>query len=701
MSKINILDAAVYNLISAGEVVERPASVVKELIENSIDSDCQSIIVSVKEGGIKEICVIDDGCGIDAEDLKKCFLPHATSKLKKAQDLEKIATLGFRGEALPSIAAVAQVTLSSKISSQQLGNYIVNNGGNIVDFGQTGHTDGTKIVVKNLFYNTPVRYKFLKSSKQELSYIVNIMQQLIFANPHIKIKLISDDKILLESNGNLESCLYTVFGKETANQMIFFNSEFSMVRISGYVGNRFCSKSNRNSQIIIVNGRAVSDSNIQIAVAQAYGGSLMKRQYPVFAISIELDFDQVDVNVHPNKIQVRFRDNHMIFSCVYKAVSLALAKNESVAVYSSDKIIDTTAIKHLSKNTNNANMRNDIVHDKSDDIINNSKSSVESKHSDLEIDNKAIDNINSLIKSQQTIVDEYNANNMHSKSNSKSVAQSGVLDMLRDNRDSDTSSILLSENNINIAAQSQNNKNNSPLFNYKDILDDKLNKVESTLDIDNSVKSQLINDASQTDFEKINLFSQSNDQIPIVVVGQIFNTYLIIQKGDTAYLIDQHACHERLLYDKLIDMINSQMLITQDLLTPYVFETSNDQYDYILSILEELNQLGFVIEEFGDFTFKISTVPNIGGEINLGEFVNDLLSVKKFVVKSKAELIKNKLAQTACKAAIKGGDKLSEQQINALISDMHQNKILQCPHGRPAIIEFNRKDLDKMFKRIV
>lgn len=740
MADIKILEPIVYNLISAGEVVERPSSVVKELVENCIDAGAENVTIFIKNGGIKEICITDDGCGISEQNLKKCFLPHATSKLTNAQDLEKISTLGFRGEALPSICAVSQVNISSKTIDQAIGNFICNDGGKIVDSGQVGQTNGTKIVVSNLFYNTPVRAKFLKSEKQEQSYVTTTVQQLIFSNPQIKIKYVADGKTLLQSNGDLQSCIYTIFGKDIANQMIFFNNEFNDIKVCGYCGNKFCSKSNRLFQIIVINGRAVNDTNIQVAVSQGYGDSLMKRQFPVFAISIELPYDEVDVNVHPSKNQVRFADSRRIFSCVYKAISLALAKNESVALFDKSNFLNSGALpidKNVEKcvfvdennnnnfqvdknsvnnlaldkiNTNNIEsenscnidgcnkifdnsslIKNDYFHNKKTSL--SSKTMLEENNEELLFDNalkNETEKINQLIKNQQQKIDDYslqkneqsdNVANCINQTLGGGTLNNAFFDKKKNFWQSDFS--LQNENIKYEFSQPNNNLKN---------------------DFAQQKKSLHNNIDAQTDKEVNDLFSQIelSLQDEIEIIGQIFKTYLIVQKNGKAYLIDQHACHERILYDQLLLKIDNKQNFSQDLIVPYIFDCTPNQYDFMLEISTNLTQLGFELEEFGELSFKINTVPSVLYDINLKDFFSMLLDERKnFTAIKTSDLIKDKLAQMACKSAIKAGDSLNLQQIKALFASMKNGIPLQCPHGRPAIIEFCRSDLDKMFKRIL
>ena len=329
MADINVLDSSVYNLISAGEVIERPASVVKELTENAIDAGATKITVQIEDGGIRSISVTDNGCGMTAQNLAKAFLPHATSKLKEACDLDSIATLGFRGEALASIAAVSQVPVKTKTADEELGSELSVSAGKAGDITPCGCNDGTVMRVENLFFNTPVRARFLKKPKVEEGFITQTVSALILANPEVSFRYIVDGKAVFNTVGGLEDAVFQIYSNDVANELIYFNESFAGgYRVYGYTGKRSLFKHNKNFQTVIINGRTVQNQTVSVAISHAYGNSMMKRCFPVFVINIVMPFDDVDVNVHPSKSEVRFRDSNKVFSCVYHAVSVALASEE-------------------------------------------------------------------------------------------------------------------------------------------------------------------------------------------------------------------------------------------------------------------------------------------------------------------------------------------------------------------------------------
>lgn len=676
MADINVLDSSVYNLISAGEVIERPSSVVKELIENAIDAAATKITLQIEEGGIRSITVSDNGSGMTAENLAKAFLPHATSKLKEASDLDSISTLGFRGEALASIAAVAQVTVKTKTENSELGNQLSVNAGKIGEISPCGCNDGTVIRVENLFYNTPVRARFLKKPKAEEGFITQIVSALILSNPDVSFRYIVDGKAVFNTVGGLEDAVFQIYSNDVANDLIYFDESFSGgYRIYGYTGKRSLSKHNKNYQTAIINGRIVQNQTVSIAASQAYGNAMMKRCFPVFVLNIIMPFDDVDVNVHPSKSEVRFRDPNKVFSCVYHAVSLALASEEGSVKLN--------------------NMQTDVHVLQTPEKI--------SQTTEYEDSEKTVDSEceNAIISESNTLSDQNKASSPQEKTVDKVKDISAVVikpatdfrsDRLFNDEKSDSlkgldKAILRQQQKVgeSNAAVSELSKPSKPSV--------KVAAPKAHAD----VVQQSIYDDGEIFAEIDKNLSQGYE-----VVGQIFNTYLILQQDGVVYLVDQHAAHERFLYDELIEKINAREVLSQPMIVPYILDCDNAQHDFITGYMGNLRALGFDIEDFGGLSFKINAVPEVLGNINLGLFFADVFSDRGKINNMKsADLINGNLAQSACKAAIKAGDKLSEEQIRSLLAQMKNGVPVQCPHGRPAIVSVTRKDLDKLFKRIV
>ena len=634
MAKINLLEPKVFNMLAAGEVVERPASVVKELVENAIDAGSTEVYVSIEEGGIRKIQVGDNGIGIEKDDLRAAFLPHATSKLKNITDLDSLATLGFRGEALSRIASVSETTLVSKSRGAEVANKIVLSGGQVIEESPSGRTDGTTITVENLFFNTPARLKFLKKPASEQRYGLDMVKMLVLANPQVSISLSSEDGTLLNHRGGeLIDAVYSVFGAKTADNLLPIISQGDReIKVSGYVSKVDYTKPNRTYQTIIVNSRPVEDATITTAVEKAYAEFLMKRTYPMFVVDIVMPFDDVDSNVHPSKTEVRFRDRNAVFSAVYHAVK--------------DTIEDSLKNVKYGFSTTNTLSENDL-----DAIFGKQTANGES-----------LSNENTRLEPQKP---EYE--------------QSRI----------DTSSLY------NLThKQSLGKEFKLPNGNYYGLKDS--TNLESAFQKDVLGFGNLSNysDESATD-EPTKLFDGK-------IIGQIFDTYIVVERDELVYIIDQHAAHERILYDKLVDGFSVEHV--QSLLVPYKLNLTAEEAEYLESVLDKLAELGFEIKPNGA-NFLVYTVPEPIANLSLDKFFRslfkDLMDEKPLKL---TDVLREKLCQTACKAAIKGGEALNRAQIERVLSnylDENGNLPNACPHGRPAVVAFSKTDVEKMFKRIV
>ncbi len=622
MSKINILSSKIYNRISAGEVIDRPYSVVKELVENSIDAGAKNISIEIENGGLSSIKIVDDGLGIEKTELEKSILPHATSKISKVEDLENISSLGFRGEALASIVSVAKVTINSKPQFQQFGGELVAEGGDIISISDSASSNGTEITVNNLFYNAPVRAKFLRSERSEENEISTIVARFILSHEDISFKLISNGKVLLQSFGDgFESVFINIYGIDALNNCFFVDTEKNGVKIKGYLGKHHFTKSNRSYQNVFLNGRYIVNQTISSAIMNAYSSYLMKRQYPVYALVVEVPVDVVDVNVHPNKIDVRFINNQIIYSAIYSVVSKVLdGTSEAVNI-----IKDNPQINHIQNNQ-----------------LNTDKNQV-----------------------------KYDRHNM-----SKPFKFDGFV--LNDSGTKNTN------------------------LDFKNINDNKTNDV---LDIfaENKKYIEELEKKRASDAQNVNVVQESIEiNKELKLVGQALNTFLILEDGTDLYFIDQHAGHERLLFDRINKSINSQNIPVQPLLVSYILSVNNAEYEFLLGKLEFFRSIGIDIDEYGNNSFKIYGLPLILTDIDLDKFFKDILSdlneLRKITIN---DILKEKIALKACKSAIKAGDKLDESEIKCLLNMLNGNLGLKCPHGRPVAIKITRSEIDKWFKRIV
>lgn len=654
MAKINILDSSVYNKISAGEVVERPCSIVKELIENSIDAGSTHITVNIRNGGKTYIEVTDNGCGIDAEYISTAFLPHSTSKIINADDLESVSTLGFRGEALASIASVSKIELITQSINDTIGNRIYLEGGRVESTNSTGRSHGATFVVRDLFYNTPARLKFLKSDRSEQQEITQMLGNLILANPDIAIEYIADDELKYLSSGKgLEDAIFSIYGKSICDNLIPVKKTISNYTVSGYVSQPELTKPNRSYQTTILNGRLITNTTIATAVAKAYDNALMKRAFPLYVLNIVMPFSEVDVNVHPNKTSVRFVDNNVVFKYVYAAVKDSIDKH--CKVFSISSIITN----ELNENTSTVKCEVADYQSIKTDVL-SSKIDL-TKYSNITIEpNKPLSKHNSLQDSPSIKGDISNnctRNNIESIKTDREVVYSSM---------------------------------------------------PPTIEIINKANSDVSTDAMQNDILKTfipdDFFDIDNGDVGVnyKIIGQIFDTYLLVSLKDKVYIIDQHAAHERLLYDKLMDELDNNSATSQPFLFPQIMQLSAVDCDFIISMKNELSGIGLDISEFGNNTIKISSCPSSISNFKLQDFIHNILSNKhKFSAIRLKDSLKEKLTYEACHSAIKAGDKLNDYQIKALLSMMKDNIPLQCPHGRPAIICIDRKDIDKIFKRIL
>lgn len=615
MGKINKLQPEVFNMIAAGEVVERPASIVKELVENSIDAGAKRIDVSIVEGGIKKIVVSDDGTGILPEDMILAFTPHATSKIKDFEDIDYLSTLGFRGEALASIASVAEVTLTTCPKDGSPATLQVK-AGEVISQGFGSRSQGTTVEVQNLFFNTPARLKFLKKSSSEAGIVKDTVEKLMLSNPEIAISLTIDGKQeLKQEGGSLLDSIYSVYDTKTIKGLMEVNAEYNGIRIYGYISRVDLTKPNRTYQTIIINGRYVSSQVIQTAVEQAYSGFLMKRCYPIYVLNIVMPFDQLDVNVHPRKAEVRFANQQMVFSAVYHVVNNRI--NESTQ----ETLVNLT-------------------------------------------------NANSEPKPEKENFEQIKINT--SKFYMPPIRQKpDILPNLNSNEFKPMESDL-----------------DKSIANYS------LNTINEKEEIESTLKKPIYN--YPTNLENQPVFDGK-------IIGQVFSTYILVEKDDMAYLIDQHAAHERILYEKIkknLDKVNQQLL-----LVPYTMYLSGEEADYFNRIMPKLNSMGFDIQKEGSNKVTFYAVPDILASIDIKKFMGgifeDMISDEDL---SMELLVKDKISQQACKAAIKGGYEFSNEQIQQVITallDENGNLPAKCPHGRPTVIAFSKKDIEKMFKRIL
>lgn len=626
MSKIILLDESTINKIAAGEVIEKPASIVKELVENSIDAGSTSITIEIKDGGKSYISVSDNGSGISEEDLEHVFLRHATSKIHSANDLLSINTLGFRGEAMASIAAVSEVELQTKAEDDDSGSYMLVRGGKIIERKSMGLPTGTGIIVRNLFYNTPARLKFLKSDTSEQGHIVDMVEKLALTNTGISIKLIVNGKTALQTpgNGDLLSVIQCVYGRNVAKSMLLLDYDSEVVKIDGYIGKPEISKGNSTYMIFSVNNRIIKNRMLGEAVKQAYKTLLMNNRYPFSILNINIDSERIDVNVHPTKQEIKFSDDRAIFNTIYIAVKNCL--NSSQLFYG--------------------------------DVGSEEEQS----------------NINEHVN-PYTPPNEQSQGLFTTKSPGydKNRAYEGDMPLLKE-------------------IESREPFVSNPASMTKPYGETKHTREQPDFSMP---KTDYRKNAPETE-------GKNDELLSLNIIGQLFSTYILCQGRDKFYLIDQHAAHERIMYEHLMSRFDTGDIPVQQLMLPIVIELSPTEAQLLNANLTVFYRLGFEIEQFGENTIAIRSIPIIMGEPCTGEFFSDILASIGNNGKQ-AENPKEKIIiSMSCKNAIKAGQLLSQDEIRELLVKLANTKSpYTCPHGRPTTVIMDQYELEKKFKRIV
>lgn len=636
---INILDSMIINRISAGEVVESPFSIVKELIDNSLDAGADKVSVEIKNGGIDSIVIKDNGKGIEYDDIVKAFLPHATSKIAKLDDLNAISTLGFRGEALASISNVTQTKIVTKTPNQDVAYQMEVNGGDFGEIVPTESAVGTKIQVNNLFFNTPARRKFLRKPKQEESKITNIIARYILAHPDIDFTYIADGKTVYKTTGKtLLDAIYCVYGEEITQNIIPVNKEIGNLKLTGYVSKVGYSKPNTTYQTLIVNKRYVVDEIVSKASYMAFEEYLMTRQFPVYILNLTMPAMDVDVNVHPSKINIKFANPSQIYDLVYTAIR--------GAIYDS---LNTNHIEQaVSQPVEEPLIKVDI----------NSLKEIEIEPTQ----NPVLSSSSSLKQSNFTPF--------------------SLFDLPKEG----------ANHNYSYTATDPPKSNN--------------NAVESAKNDVFNQPANLNQTAEQSKFEfkpeQNNQYKNIEDVVDFKVLGQLFNEFLVIERGDKMILLDFHAGHERLNYDKFTRMVENRAVVEQKLLVPYTQTLTAQEVEYICTLQPKLAELGFILNKISNTEIEIDTIPMQLKDINLKEFVADCLHDMNNLRPTLNNEIRHYLMQKACKSSVKSGMTLNEMEINALLKDLDEkNPVLLCPHGRPVLTVVTRTEIERWFKRIV
>lgn len=662
MQKIHVLDEATIDKIAAGEVVERPSSVVKELVENAIDAGATSITVEIKEGGISFIRITDNGSGISADQIRTAFLRHATSKISSAEDLSSIGSLGFRGEALSSISAVAQVELITKTKNSLLGKRLVLEGPREVAFEDIGAPDGTTFLIRNLFFNTPVRRKFLKTAATEGGYIIDLMEHMALSRPDIAFKLIvgSQTKFYTTGNGQLKEVIYRIYGRDTASNVLAIDHQEGGIRIRGYLGEPSIVRSNRNYEIYFINGRFIKSNVISKAIEDGYKQYLMQHKFPfcVLHITVE-DKSRVDVNVHPTKMEVRISDGPVVYNMIADAIMQRLSSKE---------MIPRTA---LPKAKAEPQPLEKIVTD-----VEEAKAVIKEKPKSAE----AIPAMKTLYEGGQVI------SKALPKDNAKPVIQP-------------KSKLLTNYASQTVPAMAVPSKKESAPEPFEA-------KRQESFRVMEEIKYQADRD-KMTDFKQETLFEEDDKLLSqkkkgdYRIIGQVFDTYFMVQCEDQLMIIDQHAAHEKVKYERLIKRYQEKTVESQNLMPPIVVSLSGQEEQILKEYTQVFQDMGFEVEYFGGNEYTLRAVPvDLYGCDEKQMFLEVLDQLAETGNRGNIHVIEEKIASMSCKAAVKGNNRLSMEEARALIDEllMLENPY-NCPHGRPTIISLTKYEMEKRFKR--
>jgi len=660
MGKINTLSPEVCNRIAAGEVIERPFSAVKEMVENSIDAGATEIEISIENGGKTLIKIVDNGCGIEKEDMRAAFFAHATSKISSLEDIDHIHTLGFRGEALATIASIAHVELISCVEGGEANKVICDD--QYIGAVQPAVAErGTQIFVTKFFYNTPARYKFMKSDKKEEADITAYVTRYILGNPQISFKYYTDGKLRLQSfGGGLEEAITQVYGARVLPDCFKISAERNGIKISGFISNQNFYKTNKTYQTTFLNGRYISNAVITSAIANAYTPYLVKRQYPFYVLNIEMSDENVDINVHPNKQDVRFIDNSLVYGTVYKVISSILDGTAKAA----DFVVNAPAEKPVQGDVFAAEYKCEPVEDRDFSGVVGIESYLSKGAAPERADNgKAAES--ELYKSNPAVAEpEYFAMPDDVKNSPPDDPRREIttIDYIK-LHEGDSREVSLCSNGGYTAEE------------YRIMEKEKKSLQQMQANI---------------------------DYLQCKYRGTLFNTYLLYELRNDVYMIDQHAAHERLLYDKLQEKLKNRTIARQPMLEPYVFSANPSECLFVDENLDMLWEMGFSVEKFGTSAYRVYEIPTDLMYLNVAEFFSDYLAnVEEMKKISYADMVKDKIAQTACKHAIKGGDVLTDEERTKLFDMLYGNMGLKCPHGRPICVKLTRYEIEKMFKRKV
>lgn len=729
MGNIVLLDELTINQIAAGEVIERPASVVKELVENSIDAGATSVSVEIKNGGISYIRITDNGKGIMPDDMDMAFERHATSKIRKAEDLETVTSMGFRGEALASIASISHVEVVSKALGNDIGCRVEMKGGNMLNKEEAGCPQGTTITVTDLFYNTPVRYKFLKKDFTEAGYIEDVITRIALVHPEIAIKLINSGKTIIQTpgNGELKTVIYNIYGKDIAENIINVDYTYDDIRVTGVIGKPVIARSNRSNQLFFVNKRYIKDKALTSAAEQGYKGMITIGKYAFLVLNLEMDPKKVDVNVHPAKLEVRFDDEGKVFKAIYHTIKENLLKDDLVPDKTRIEIHKQEEKEERQREEKpaapqagwgNMNSSNNFIaqiynqkHGNGADENNNEKTGTVNENQNInEEKNKAI----------EAFRNEYNAQILENKPAINVVDDTAKIDIPNELKKEETQKVEIP------VLENVNNSDETKVIDLKEV-NEKLNKL-SNLQVDANYQDfdemyartfgiqkkeeKVQEESNEYKFNAEELKPASNMSIfekdeegkvpDYKFIGIAFSTFIIIELDKELYIIDQHAAHERIMYEKVKKNYYSDTdKDSQLMLLPDIINLSHRDMEIAKDNMDVFRKAGFVLEEFGENTIKLTGVPNVCLDLDTKElFLETLDEINTVARTAKQEIEEKFIATVACKAAVKANMALTREEVDNLMSQLLVlPNPFTCPHGRPTAIRMTRYDIERKFSR--
>ena len=673
MKEIAVLDQSTIDKIAAGEVIERPASVVKELVENAVDAGANAITVEIRDGGTSFIRITDNGEGIDASQVPLAFLRHATSKIRHVEDLFSVSSLGFRGEALSSIAAVCQVELITKTAGSLTGIRYVIEGGKEQSLEEIGAPEGTTFLVHNIFYNTPARRKFLKSAMTEAGYISDLIERMALSHPEIAFKFINNNqtRMFTSGNGNLKDIIYGIYGREIASNLCEIHAECAFAKLDGFIGKPVISRGNRNMENMFINGRYIKSAIIYRAIEDGYQNFMMQHKYPFTALHLTIEGDLLDINVHPTKMELRFSDNEGVYRFVTNAVREALTHRE---------MIPRVAPGREEKKTEPGPAKAAVPADIPEPFEKNRISQVREELPYLKQDPERF----------------------------AEPVREGFKGVLK----APKSAAVKPETKQNVTEVQEEAAPEKPLEEKQEV------KAEVRTEARQEASQEISKETCKSQAEQEeNVQTPSGVQMDLFdakllsrdsvkehkIIGQLFDTYWLIEFRDNLFIIDQHAAHEKVLYEKTMKSMDTREYTSQILNPPIILTLSTQESETLQKHLQYFKEIGFEIEEFGGKEYALRAVPdNLFGIAKDDLFIEMLDALDSQPASASVDIIKDRVATMSCKAAVKGNHKLSVSEVHALIDElMTLENPYHCPHGRPTIISMSKNEIEKKFKRIV